>query len=322
MLGGEVVSNRLYVLRISPGVAEVLKRFFIDGEKAHRRAIFGRHVGDRRSIGRVEICRPFAKIFNELPYHIGLPKHLGDTKHKVGGGGSLRKLAGEMNADDVGSQKVNGLPKHSGFGFDTANAPSDYSEAVDHRCVRISSDKSVGEIDAASFEHALRKIFEVHLVNDPDPRRYDAETVKCLSAPLEKAVSLLIAAKLHLHVSLICGLAARIIDLHRMIDHEIDGDKRFDHAGVLAHPLDRRAHRRQVHKERHAGEVLKYHTGDHERNFVRSLAVRLPAGKSPDALLAHLFSAVEIPKDRLQNDPDGNRQPRDLSDPFLFELRQ
>ena len=55
-----------------------------------------------------------------------------------------RKRAGEMNADDIGREKINRLAEHARLGFDAADAPADDAEAVDHRRVRIGADERVG----------------------------------------------------------------------------------------------------------------------------------------------------------------------------------
>src|SRR4029078_7107674 len=98
------------------------------------------------------------------------------------------------------------------------------------------------EINALPFKNAFCQIFKIYLVNDSDSRRYDAETAERLSSPLEKAVPLLVPLELHFHVALISRLAARKIDLHRMIDDQIDRNKRFYNTDILSHSRNRRAH--------------------------------------------------------------------------------
>src|SRR5262249_11318346 len=94
-----------------------------------------------------------------------------------------------MDSDDIGRQKVDGLPEHPGFRFDPPDAPTDDPEAVDHRRMRICADERVGVVDAILLEDAGREILEVHLVNDADSGRNDVETVKRLHAPLEEFVA-------------------------------------------------------------------------------------------------------------------------------------
>ena len=49
-----------------------------------------------------------------------------------------------MHADDFRRQKINRLAEHAGFRFDSADAPADDAEAVDHGGVRIGADERVG----------------------------------------------------------------------------------------------------------------------------------------------------------------------------------
>src|SRR5262245_19613997 len=105
--------------------------------------------------------------------------------------------------------------------------------------MRIGTYKRVGKINSIPLKYALRQIFKIHLMHDPDPRRHDTKTIERLSSPLQESISLSVATKLHLHVSLISRLASGEIDLHRMIDNEIHGYKRLDQPRVLAHLLYR-----------------------------------------------------------------------------------
>ena len=55
---------------------------------------------------------------------------------------------------------------------------------------------------------------------------------------------------------------AREIHLHRVIHHQIDRHERLDDLRVLPHARDRRAHRREIDEQRHAGEILQHHARD------------------------------------------------------------
>src|SRR5206468_12257030 len=103
-------------------------------------------------------------------------------------------------------QKVNRLPKHASFRFDSTDTPTDHAKSVDHGRVRISADQSVrkeqlrAESRGLSGENPFREIFEIHLVNDADPRRDELESFECLLSPLEKLVTLPVAFELHVQV--------------------------------------------------------------------------------------------------------------------------
>ena len=49
-----------------------------------------------------------------------------------------------MHTHDFRRQKINWLPEHPSFGFDSAHAPADNAEAIDHGSVGISADERVG----------------------------------------------------------------------------------------------------------------------------------------------------------------------------------
>ena len=91
--------------------------------------------------------------------------------------------------------------------------------------------------------------------------------------------------------------------------------------GILAQPRYRRPHRRQIHQQRHSGEVLQHNPRDHERNLLRPRRFRLPIRQRPHICFRHPF-AVAIAQNRFQHQPNGHRQPRHRADTGLFELRQ
>ena len=64
-----------------------------------------------------------------------------------------RKSAGQMHADDFRREEINRLSEHSRFRFDSAHAPADHAETVDHRRVRIGADERVG---VEKFDRSIR----------------------------------------------------------------------------------------------------------------------------------------------------------------------
>src|SRR6478672_2759639 len=127
-----------------------------------------------------------------------------------------------MDSDDIRCKEINRLAEHARFRLDTTHAPADYSEAIDHCRVRIGSDERIRKVNTISFENSLCQVFEVNLMNDAYTWRYDAEAIKCLSSPFQKSVTLLVPAKFHFYISLVGCFAAGIVDLNRMIYHQID----------------------------------------------------------------------------------------------------
>ena len=79
---------------------------------------------------------------------------------------------------------------------------------------------------------------------------------------------------------------AEAVDLHRVVDHQIDRHQRVDPLGIAAEPLHRAPHGRQIDHRRHAGEVLEDDAGGLERDLDRRLPDRLPAGQIAHVVLA------------------------------------
>ena len=126
------------------GELEIRERFGIDGEEAHGRAVFGRHVGDGGAIGNAEAGKAGAVELDELADDAFFAQHLGDGENEIGGGRAFAELAVQLEADDFGNQHRGRLAEHGGFGFDAADAPAEDAEPVDHGGVRIGADHGIG----------------------------------------------------------------------------------------------------------------------------------------------------------------------------------
>ena len=199
------------------------------------------------------------------------------------------QFAGELQADDFGQQHVDRLAEHDGFGFDAADAPADDAQAVDHRGVAIGADERIGEGDRAGVilaeEDDLGQVFEIHLVHDAGAGRHDAEIVERLLAPAEELVALAVAGELHVDVELQRVGRVEVVDLHRVVDDQVDRDERVDLFRVAAEPLHGGAHGGQIDDAGHAGEILQHDAGRLEGNFDLSRGGGLPAGECFDVVL-------------------------------------
>ena len=83
-------------------------------------------------------------------------------------------------------------------------------------------------------EDDAREVFEVDLVDDAGVGRNDAEVVERLLAPAQERVALPVAAELERGVQ-VGGVALDVvIDLHRVIDDELDRLQRVDLARIAA----------------------------------------------------------------------------------------
>ena len=54
---------------------------------------------------------------------------------KVGRRDTLTQASGQIDADNLRREEINGLAEHPGLGLDAAHTPPDHAEPVDHRGV-------------------------------------------------------------------------------------------------------------------------------------------------------------------------------------------
>src|SRR6266403_5456529 len=167
----------------------------------------------------------------------------------------------------------------------------------------------------------VHQVLEVDLVHAPDPWRDDLQSVEGAHSPFEEFVPGAIARELDAHVELERIGHSREVNLDRVIDHQIDRHQGLDQLGRLVELADRAAHRREIHHQRDAGEVLQEHARHHERDLLGPLRLRLPRRQGPDVLLAHPF-AVEVAQQRFEDDADTDREPRYLAEALLLDFRQ
>src|SRR6478752_10748928 len=107
-------------------------------------------------------------------------------------------------------------------------------------------------------------------MHDADSRRDKLESFECLLAPLEKLIALTVALELHVEIEFQRARRTEEIDLHRVIDNQIDWYERLDDLRVASEPLHGAAHRREVDNQRNSGEVLQ----NNARNDEWDLLVR------------------------------------------------
>src|SRR6476469_4736909 len=107
-------------------------------------------------------------------------------------------------------------------------------------------------------------------MHDADSRRNELESLESLLSPLEKLVTLAIALELHVQIEFERARRTKEIDLHRVIDNQIDPHERLDDFRVASEPLHSAAHRREIDNQRNSSEVLQ----NNARNDERDLLVR------------------------------------------------
>src|SRR5216110_3009031 len=105
-------------------------------------------------------------------------------------------------------------------------------------------------------------------MHDADSRRNELESLESLLSPFKKLVTLAIALELHVQIEFQRARRTEEIDLHRVIDHQIDRYERLDDLGIASEPLHSAAHRREIDNERNSGEVLQNDPRNDEWNFL------------------------------------------------------
>ena len=120
-------------------------------------------------------------------------------------------------------------------------------------------------------EHALGEIFQIDLMDDADAGRHDLERVERLHAPFEKLVALAVALEFHVQIARHANPAlpakSTCTEWSTTKSTGTSGSMIF---GFLPSCATARAHRRQIHQQRHAGEILQHDARDDERNFLRA----------------------------------------------------
>ena len=159
--------------------------------------------------------------------------------------------------------------------------------------------------------HAARQVFQVHLVHDAEARRHDAEGIERVHAPLHELVALEVALELQLHVQVERLLRAEVVDHDAVVHHQVHRHQGLDGLGIAAQACRDVAHGGQVGQQRHAGEILQHHAGDHERDLLGALGGGVPVGELAHVRLRHLL-AVAVAQHALQHDADGVRQAQDV----------
>ena len=182
----------------------------------------------------------------------------------------------------------------------------------------VGADEGVRVEHAVLLEDQLGEELEVDLVDDADGRRHDAESLEGLHAPFQEFVALGVAAEFLAQVLEEGGRGAGAVDLHRVVDDEVDGDEGFDDGGILAELGDGFAHGGEVDEERHAGEVLQHDTRDDERDLGVDRLRGVPRGEGLHVVLGDR-DAVAVTQHGFEDEADGNRQARDLAEAGLLE---
>jgi hypothetical protein len=101
------------------------------------------------------------------------------------------------------------------------------------------------------------------------------------------------------------------VDLHRVVDDQVDGHERLDDLRVLAELGHGRAHGGEVHEERHTGEVLQHDAGDDEGDLLGAGGLGLPGGEIAHGALGDAL-AVAVAQEGFEDETDGDGEAGNL----------
>ena len=303
--------DELHLRLVASRESQVVDRLGVDWEEAHRRSVLGRHVADGGAISEGQARKSGAVELDKLSDDFFLAQHLGHRQHQIGRRCAGWELAVQLESDDFRNQHRHGLSEHGSFRFDSADAPAKDAEPIDHGRVRVGADQRI-RIRVGLFaddlgEHALRQVLEVYLVDYPGVGRNHAEVVQRLLSPAQERVALLISSELEIGVDEQCCFRPIFIDLHRVVDDEIDWLERVDQPGVPAESRQSVSHGGEIDDGRHSGEILEEDARGPERDFLFQRALHVPAGQRAD-VVGFDELAVFVPEQVFEEDLEAERE--------------
>ena len=186
-------------------------------------------------------------------------EHLRNGQDEVGGGNTLLKSAGQLEADHLWDEHVVRLSEGDGLRLNASDAPAENAEAVDHGGVTVRAHQRIRHRDVVLDEHALRQVLKVNLMDDAGGGRDDREVIEGLLAPLQELVALAVPLELPLRVELERRRRSEGVHLDGVVYDQVGRYQRVDLARVPPDVLHRAPHRRQVHDRGNARKVLHNH---------------------------------------------------------------
>ena len=89
----------------------------------------------------------------------------------------------------------------------------------------------------------------------------NSEVVECFLAPLKESKALLVTIEFDFFVLLFCVSISSDVDLHRMVNNEVNLTERIDFVRVTSKILHSGPHCSKIYNSRHSGEILEDHSG-------------------------------------------------------------
>ena len=230
--------DKLNLFRTAAGESKVTERHLVDGEHGCRRTELGAHVSDRGAVSQRNGSHTRTVELYELAHDTVSTKNFRDCQNNVGRRDAGRNRSRELEANNLGDEHRHGLTQHGRLSFDTANAPAQNSQAVDHGGVRVGTDAGVGvclenSVDLTRHRDA-RQILNIDLVHDSRSGWHNLEIIERRLAPAKELVALTVAFVLDGHVALEGVCFAVDVSNHRVVDHELCRRERVDALGVAA----------------------------------------------------------------------------------------
>ncbi len=157
---------------------------------------------------------------------------------------------------------------------------------------------------------------------DAGAGRHHAEIVEGVLPPAQEVITFPVSLVFELDVVRERLRGAEIVDLHRVVDDEIDRRQRIDFLRIAAELSPRVAHGGEIHHGGHAGEVLHQHARRAIGDFVLGLALVIePAGDGFDVVGDDGVPVLEA-QQVFEQDFQRVGQAGDAGEPGLLGVRQ
>ena len=137
-------------------------------------------------------------------------------------------------------------------------------------------------------------------------RRHNAEIAECLLSPLEELIAFAVAQEFHFGVAVERIGCGEEINLHRVVNDQVNRHKRIDLLRVAAETCNCGAHRSQVNDGGHAREILHDNTTRQKWN-ARARAFRRPRGDVLHIVLCDLV-VIALTEGGFEHDTNRERQ--------------
>jgi hypothetical protein len=184
------------------------------------------------------------------------------------------------------------LTEHSRFGFDTADTPSDHTQSIDHRGVRVSTYECIWEGEpllVLYFDHNhFGQIFQVDLVDNACSGWYDPQIVKGGLSPVKTFITFAVALEFQVGVAHQGIRAGEEIYLYGVIDDQVNRNQWVDLFWITAQASDGRAHGSEIDDGGYTGKILHHDARRLEGKSGSIISMWGPSSQVDDILAGNL----------------------------------